>query len=292
MKKGKEVQISYWAAHATTIVSVTLVLLILGIIALITLGARKETARIRESLEVSVIMADSVSNDAALRQMAEMKSLPYCRNLALISKEKALAEWKAETGEDLEELFGVNPLSPEITFTMPEKYSCQDSIAMIEKQLSVLPGVEAVASPQGSMIESMNSNIARLGAILGAIAIVLLIISFVLINNTVHLTVYARRFTIHTMQLVGATDGFIRRPVVARNFLAGVLAGLFASGLLWIAIGFAPKAGYAELEPASMWPVLSLICGGLIVLGGLLCAIAAAIATQHYLRKDYDKLFR
>lgn len=292
MKKGKEVKISYWAAHATTIVSVTLVLLILGIISLITVGARRETLKVRESLEISVIMADSVGNDMAAARMQDMKALPYCRNVTLITKEQALAEWKEETGEDLEALFGVNPLSPEISFTMPEQYSNPDSIAKIERSLAAIQGVESVATPQGEMVETMNRNITRLGAILGGIALVMLIISFVLINNTVHLTVYARRFTIHTMQLVGATDAFIRRPVVTRNLLAGVMAGAFASILLWLAMALAPKAGFEELHDIIGWESMAAICAALIILGGLICALAASIATRHYLRKDYDELFR
>ncbi|MDE5843610.1 MAG: permease-like cell division protein FtsX [Muribaculaceae bacterium] len=292
MKKDKEVKISYWAAHTTTIVSVTLVLLILGLIALISVGARKETTRVRESLEVSVIMADSISNEGARACMESMKALPYCRNLNLITKEKALADWKADTGEDLEALFGVNPLSPEISFTMPEAYSISDSIAKIEKHLSSLPGVESIATPQGQMVEQMNHNITRLGTIMGGIALVLLIISFVLINNTVHLTVYARRFTIHTMQLVGATNAFIRRPMTLHNLLAGVLAGVIASALLWLAVGVAPKAGFSELQQVIDWQVLAVISGALILTGAFICAVTAAIATQHYLRKDYDELFR
>ena len=292
MKKGKEVKISYWAAHAITIVSVTLVLIILGFISLIILGARHETARIRESLEVSIIMADSVSNPTAAARMNQLRSLPYCNNLRLISKEQAMADWKVQTGEDLEELFGVNPLSPEITFTLPEQYSRHDSIAKIEKFLSALPDVEEVATPQGEVVDAMNTNIAKLGSILGAIAIVLLIISFVLINNTVHLTIYARRFTIHTMQLVGATNSFIRRPIVGRNFVAGLLAGLIASALVWIAIGVAPRAGYPEITQVITLPLITCICAGLVILGGLLCSLAATIATQHYLRKDYDQLFK
>lgn len=292
MKKGKEVKISYWAAHAITIVSVTLVLIILGFISLIILGARHETARIRESLEVSVIMADSVSNPTAAARMNELRSLPYCKNLLLISKEQAMADWKAQTGEDLEELFGVNPLSPEITFTLPEEYSRHDSIANIEIYLASLPDVEEVATPQGEVVDAMNDNIAKLGSIMGAIAVILLIISFVLINNTVHLTIYARRFTIHTMQLVGATNGFIRRPIVTRNFIAGILAGLIASALVWVAIGLAPNAGYPEITQVISLPMIACICAGLVILGGLLCSLAAMIATQHYLRKDYDQLFK
>ncbi len=292
MKKGKEVKISYWAAHATTIVSVTLVLLILGIISLITLGARHETRRIRESLEVSVIMADSVSNEGAKSCLESMRALPYCRELELITKEQALEDWKADTGEDLEALFGVNPLSPEITFTMPERYSVTDSLTKMEKQLSSLPGVEAVATPQGEMVEAMNDNIAKLGAILGGIALVLLIISFVLINNTVHLTIYARRFTIHTMQLVGATNAFIRRPVVLRNLGAGALSGLIASALIWTAAGLAPQAGITGLNEIIDLPSMMILCIALIACGALICALAAAIATDRYLRKDYDELFR
>lgn len=292
MKKGKEVKISYWAAHATTIVSVTLVLLILGIIAIITLGARHETRRIRESLEVSVIMADSLSNQGAQACLEDMRRFPYCKNLTLITKEKALQDWKEDTGEDLEALFGINPLSPEITFTMPERYSITDSLTKMEKQLAALPGVEAVATPQGEMVESMNDNIARFSAILGGIALVLLIISFVLINNTVHLTIYARRFTIHTMQLVGATNSFIRRPVVIRNLAAGALAGLIASAVLWLVVGLAPQAGITEIEEMIDWPAMLILCAALIVCGALICAAAAAIATDRYLRKNYDELFR
>lgn len=292
MKKGKEVHISYWAAHATTIVSVTLVLLILGIISLITIGARRETSRMRESLEISVIMADSVSDEGAVARLGEIRSLPWCRNPKLISKKQALEEWKRETGEDLELLFGVNPLSPEVSFTMPEAYSHPDSIKKIEAVLAAIPGVESVATPEGEMVRTMNENISRLGAILSGIALVLLIISFVLINNTVHLTIYARRFTIHTMQLVGATDAFIRRPVVSRNFLAGLLAGCFASALLWLATALAPKAGFPELGELIGPVYLATVCIALPLLGGLICAVTAAIATRHYLRKDYDELFR
>lgn len=292
MKKNKEVQISYWAAHATTIVSVTLVLLILGLITLITTGARHETTRIRESLEVSVIMADSVSNDFARSRMEKMRSLPYCRNISLITKEKALADWKAETGENLEELFGVNPLSPEITFTLPERYSHPDSIRKVEKYLAAMPGVEGVAAPEGELVNAMNHNITRLGLILGGIAAVLLIITIVLINNTVHLTVYARRFTIHTMQLVGATNGFIRGPIVKRNLLAGAIAGIIAAAMLWVAVALAPQAGYAEVGTMITREIMALLSIGLVALGAIICAAAAAIATTHYLHKDYDKLFR
>ncbi|MDE6009938.1 MAG: permease-like cell division protein FtsX, partial [Muribaculaceae bacterium] len=109
MKKGKEVKISYWAAHATTIVSVTLVLLIIGIIALVTTSARQETRRLKESLEISVIMADSISDAQASVTLRALERQPFCRNLRLITRREALEAWKAHTGEDLEALIGLTP---------------------------------------------------------------------------------------------------------------------------------------------------------------------------------------
>lgn len=291
MKKGKEVKISYWAAHATTIVSVTLVLLIIGIIALVTTSARQETRRLKESLEISVIMADSITNPQAAATLKSLERQPFCRNLRLITREQALEAWKADTGEDLEAVFGVNPLSPEISFTMPAEWSNPDSLRRIEKTLLAVPGVEEVAVPGGDLVATMNSNIGKMSMILGIIAVVMLVISFVLINNTVHLTIYARRFIIHTMQLVGATNGFIRRPVVWRNCFAGIIAGIVASGLLGATIALAPQAGFTDITNIITWPIFGVTALCLIILGGGICALTASIATTRYLRKDYSELF-
>ncbi|MDE6578291.1 MAG: permease-like cell division protein FtsX [Muribaculaceae bacterium] len=292
MKHNKEVTISYWAAHLTTVVSVTLVLLIIGIIALISVVASTETRRLREKLEVSVVMADSVSNAGADKLAAVIKEKSFAHDVKVISKEEALKNWEADTGENLETLFGVNPLSPEVTFSVTAEYGSENALKKIEGELSPLPGVENVVLPDSSMVESMNRNIEKFTVILGVIALVMIIISFVLINNTVHLAIYARRFTIHTMQLVGATNGFIRAPYIGNNMLSGLFSGLIAAGLLGIALAFAPQAGFAEAGEFVSWALYGMIAGGLILLGILLCGIAAFMATTRYLRKDYDGLFR
>ncbi len=136
----------------------------------------------------------------------------------------------------------------------------------------------------------MNTNIARLTIILGSIALVMLIISFVLINNTVHLTIHSRRFLIHTMQLVGATNGFIRRPIVIRNLYAGLFSGVLASILLAAAFWGAPEMGYNEIQTYITPEILGITALILIILGGLICSISALIATSRYLRKDYHQL--
>ena len=292
MKENKEVKISYWAAHLTTIVSVTLVLLIVGVIAMAGIGARSETQRLKEQLELSVIMADTVADASAAQIADRIKSEPYAHSVKVINKAQALDNWTKETGEDLEKTFGVNPLSPEVTFGINADYASPASIKKIATQLEKLPGVDSVGAPDATMVERMNENIEKLAIGLGIIALVMILISFVLINNTVHLSIYARRFSIHTMQLVGATNGFIKRPFISDNMLSGLIAGGLASAILAAIMWFAPDAGFAVLHSVIGWELFAAVAGVLILTGTLLCAFAACIATARYLHKNYDELFK
>lgn len=292
MKENKEVKISYWAAHLTTIVSVTLVLLLVGIIALIWLSADAETRRLRERIELSVVMADSIPDSMARELADRIAEQPYCGKVTFVSKEQALRNWTEDTGENLEELFGVNPLSPEVNFSVKADYASVGEIAKIRKSLESVPGVESVAAPDASMVEAMNRNISSLTFILAAVAVIMLVISFVLINNTVHLTIYSRRFSIHTMQLVGATNGFIRSPIVMNNMLSGLLSGVLAAGILALSLWGARGGNVFDVVSFISWPELYAVAGGLVLLGMLLCALAALIASNRYLRKDYDELFK
>lgn len=292
MKGEKEFKISYFAGHATTIVSVTLVLLLAGIIAMISIGARRETRKIRESVELSVILADHVSDSAADTLLAALKGKPFVASPTLITRAQALEQWKKDTGEDLEAVFGVNPLSPEIEFTLPEQYANPDSIAKIASTLQTLEEVEEVAAPDSQMVEKMNSNIEAMSVVLGVIAFVMLVISYVLISNTVRLTIYSRRFTIHTMQLVGATGGFIARPVVLNNMLAGIIAGVVAAGVMAVALASAPHYAGMDFGEFIGWTDYAWIAIGLVCGGALVCCIAAWFATRRYLSKDYGELFK
>ncbi|MDE6794486.1 MAG: permease-like cell division protein FtsX [Muribaculaceae bacterium] len=292
MKNNKEVKISYWAAHLTTIVSVTLVLIIIGIIALISITATSETRRLREKLEVSVVMSDTISDGITKAISERIAVQPYALGVKVITKDEALKNWKNDTGEDLEALFGVNPLSPEITFSVKSDYATEAELKKIEEYVTAIPGVEGVALPDSAMVESMNRNIEKFALILGVIALVMIIISFVLINNTVHLAIYARRFTIHTMQLVGATNGFIRRPFVNNNMLSGLIAGILAAGLIAISLAAAPNAGFTDVSKHITWEMFAIVGSSLVVAGVLLCGVAAWFATSRYLHQDYDELFK
>lgn len=291
MKANKEVKISYWAHHLTTIISVTLVLLLMGIIVLIWISADTETRRLKEKIELSVIMCDSIPEGTTKSLAEELKREPYAQNVRVISKEEALKNWEEDTGEDLLELFGINPLSEEVTFGVKADYASATTIGKIKQKLEKKPEVSTVSSPDKEMIDSMNRNIQRLTVVLGVIAAIMLLISFVLINNTVHLTIYSRRFTIHTMKLVGATNGFIRRPVILNNMLAGLIAGLFSSAIIAIAMLGAKKAGLPDIAHYVGWPTFGIVAAGLVAAGLLLCGLASCMSANTYLRKDYARLF-
>lgn len=290
--KNKEIKISFWASHFTTIMTVTLVLLLGGIIAMVWLGARNETIRLKERLELCVILADSIPDSQGLRLAADIQRQPYVGTVRFTTREEALQEWTADTGEDLQELFGVNPLSPEVSFTLKSEYGSKESIARIRSSLAKIPGVESVSSPDDEMVDAMNHNLARITVILGVIAAIMLLIACVLINNTVHLAIYSRRFTIHTMQLVGATRGFIRRPIVLSNMLCGLIAGLLSSGLCALVMWGARHAGVVDTATFLPWGTFGIVCVGMTVAGVLICGLSSMLSATHYLHKDYDELFR
>ena len=290
--ENKEVKISFLASHLTTIVSVTLVLILVGIISLVWVGAENETRRLREQVELSAVMADSVSDARAKEIGHQIAQEPYSKKVRVISKAKALEYWNRQTGEDLKALYGVNPLSPEVTVALKADWNTSARLDSLRKVLLTIDGVESVDAPDSDVVEAMNSNIAGLTLILAVIAVVMLVISFVLINNTVQLTIYSRRFTIHTMQLVGATNAFIARPVVMSNALCGLVAGILSALIISGCLAGAPHAGVGNPIASLGWQMLLVIAGGLILLGILLCSLSAWIATARYLRKDYSELFR
>ncbi len=292
MKPQKEIKISNWAVHITTGVSVTLALLTLGLIAMIWIAANSESRRMIEKIEISVVLADDVSDSRANEISVALAKTNFANNVTVISKEDALNNWKEATGEDLEHVFGVNPLSPEISFTVANEYSSVKGIESIKKRVSEVEGVSEVGAPDSGLIEAMNSNIKKLTLGFTVLAAIMLVISFVLINNTVRLSIYSKRFTIHTMQLVGATNGFIRRPFIASNALVGAISGLISASLLSALLAASGSMGFKELSNLIDWFWMGMVDVGLIVGGALICALAALFATTHHLRQDYEDLFK
>ncbi|MDE7419510.1 MAG: permease-like cell division protein FtsX [Muribaculaceae bacterium] len=292
MKPQKEVKISSWAAHTTTGVSVTLALLTLGLIAMIWIAAAVESRRMMEKIEISVVLGDEVDDARATAICNAIANTKFAQNVRYISRQQALDNWKETTGEDLEHVFGVNPLSPEIAFTVDAEYSTVGKIEGIKKSVAAVKGVEEVGTPDSKLIETMNENIKKLTLIFTIIAAIMLVISFVLISNTVRLAIYAKRFTIHTMQLVGATDGFIRRPFLIANATVGAVAGLVSGALLSGMLAASGQMGFEELSTLINWKWMGIVDAGLILGGTLICGLAALLATTRHLHQNYEELFK
>lgn len=285
----KKSKISYISANITPIISVSLVLLLLGVVALMGIATNSMTDYVKENIGFDVV----IKNDASITEIDGLKQYwlkaPYVNSVKYISKEDALRSWELDTGENLMEVIGVNPLSAEFEIRVKKQYVSVDSLNKIEYELRKNTAIESVQMHK-DIVDQINHNVQRVMLVLALVLLLLIIISFVLINNTVRLAVFSRRFLIHTMKLVGATPGFIRRPFVLTNILNGFIAScvavvILASGVYYL---FNSNPDYASLVEISH---VGIVFGALILLGVLMCAIAATLATNRFISLDYDELF-
>ena len=288
-KPNKKSRISFFHSDTTTVMSVALVLLLLGIVAFLGVAATQVTSNLKENIGFDVVVKENAT-EAEVNQLKQMwNNAAYMSSVKYVSREDALKEWERETGEDLMEVLGVNPLSAEFEVKVKAAYANVDSLNKIEYQLKQVPGIESVQMHK-DVVDTINHNIKNVALILIAVAVVLLIISVALINNTVRLTVYSRRFLIHTMKLVGAKPSFIRRPIVVSNAVNGIIASIIAmvllSGVLYYLIEF--EAGWGSVIRLVD---VAVVYGMLLAVGAVICALAAMFAANRFIALDYDELF-
>jgi cell division transport system permease protein len=290
MDKRRHNGISTFSAQITSTISVALVLMLLGIIALLGIAAKATTDNIRQNMGFDIILTENATDADANRIKQVLLHAGYVSSTKFISAQDAINKWQEDTGEDLIALLGVNPFSPEFEVRVKAQYADIDSISNIISQFERMPSVAEI-NVHTQIVESINNNIRNIAVILLIISAALLLISFVLINNTVRLTIYSRRFIIHTMKLVGATAAFIRRPFIINNIVHGIIAAVVAI-LLLSGLFFYIKS----LDPAVIdiitYDSLIYVFVALIVAGIAICAIAALLATNKYLRLDYDDMFK
>lgn len=289
MAKKRSLHISVLGSRLTSVVSVTLVLVILGVAAVMTLAARTATDNVRRNMGFTVKMERGISDTRINAMKKALASAPYAESFVYAGADDILAQESEIIGEDIMLLVDENPYGAEFDVRVRPDWACGDSIIVLAERIRVMEGVDDVETDT-SVIDSVNTNIARLTWIMLAVAAALLIISFVLINNTVSLAVYSRRFVIHTMRLVGATGAFIRRPFLAAGALTGLTAAIIASGILAGAQAYAMHAD-AALAANLSWAASAAIYAALIVVGVLICLLASVFATNRYLRSDIDDYY-
>lgn len=277
------------SVQLTATVSVALVLLLLGMVATLALAAHRITTDIKEHMGFDVVLTEQSTLDDINRFKQLFSNAPYVASFRYYSPEEANETWHQEMGENLTELLDVNPFLPEFEINVKADYACADSLDRIMLPLAEMTGVEQV-NGHTEIVDHVNRNLSTIMMILLLAVCALLPISFVLINNTVRLTIFSRRFTIHTMKLVGASRGYIRRPFLLSNMLQGAIAGLIASGAL-IGLYYYIWSLDASVRGVASVETLCIVCAAMMVIGPLLCLSAAAFATQRYLTMNYDDLF-
>lgn len=285
----KKRRFSFLEARITSTLSVSLVLFILGIMALLGILANNLSVYVRENIGFSIVLKDSARERQVTELQEVLQNAPYVRAAQHITKEEALKEIMTELGENPEDVLGVNPLQASIEVRLKAEYANPDSIALIDAGLRSYSVVDDIQF-QKDLIQSVNENIRTISIILLALAVVLMIISYVLISNTIRLTAYSRRFIIYTMKLVGATPGFIRRPFILSNIVNGMIAAIIAILLLTGCISYIISEfdNFYTLITTSM---LLGVYGIVFLLGILLTAISAFFAVNRYIHMKRDDLY-
>ena len=282
---GRRLKTSY----VSTVVSIALVLYVLGLLGLVVFHARKLSDYVKENIGFSVILLDNAREADVIQLQKSLDATPSVKSTEYISREKAAQMLMEDLGEDFVSFLGYNPLSPSIEVKLRADYANPDSLAVFEKKLMGNEVVQEVYYPK-SLVHLVNENVKRIGVVLLVFSIFLFIISFSLINNTIRLSVFARRFLIKSMQLVGATQSFIRRPFVTQGVVPGMAGSMVAIVLLMLTLYFSQKS-IPELIDFQDVVLYLLLFGGVMLIGIIISWISTWFAVKKYLKIKTDSLY-
>ena len=278
-------------SYAMSLVSIMLVLFLLGAFAIFMMHARKLSNHIKENIGFEIVMNNDVKEANILRLQKELDAMPAVKSTEFITKEEAISRLSEDLGEDFLQWLGneANPLLPSIDVRFHAAYANTDSIAIIENQLLENTDIKEVFY-QKSLIDLINNNLRKIAIVLMVVSLALLFIAIALIRNTIRLSIYSKRFLVRSMQLVGATESFIRRPFLRQGVLQGFFGGLLAD-LFLVGILYAISKRVPDLMLVQDMTVIGAILIGIVVLGMLLAWFSTRSALDKFLKADLDKLY-
>ena len=282
--------VSFINSKLTATISISLVLFLLGLIILLSLFAKNLSDYVLENLSFDIVLSENMKADQIDRLQKQLEVRSFTKSVEYISKEDAAIQLEEELGQSPEEFLGFNPLPALLVVHLNADYAHADSIPVIEQQIKGLSADIKGIEYQEELINLVNNNLAKVGVVLFGIAALLMVISFALINNTIRLMVYSKRFLIHTMKLVGATNGFIRKPFIKSNIALGIIAAFIAMVLLiWFLFYFIE--GVNEISGMISWESMGLVFVSILVLGILISWIATYFAVNKYVHMRGDELY-
>lgn len=276
-------------SYVTSVISISLVLVLVASAAILALSAGSVARYFKENMAVSVLLKQSTREDEGRRFSEQLAEKEFVKESRFISKEEGAEEMKALLGDDFLSVFESSPIPISIDLRLDGDYVTKDSINVIKSSLLENSLVDEVVY-QETLVETLNENLGRIGLILGIVILLLLLISFALINNTVRLNIYARRFTIHTMSLVGAVRSFIARPFLRRAAIQGLVAGVLASGSLLAVILYFTRDSELLGQLLDMRMVYGVLAGT-VLLGILICILSTLLVVNKVAYIDKDDLY-
>ncbi len=276
-------------AWISTVISISLVLLLVGVAALLLVNARSVSDYFKENMQVSVIFRQDVSEADALAWQSRLDALPCIRSTEFISREQGLAEMKKLLGEDFLDVFETAPVPLSVDVTLRADYVSPDSLDVVRAAVGASPLVEEVTW-QTSLVEALNANLRKIALVLGVFILLLLVISFALIGNMVRLNIYARRFTIHTMQLVGATKRFIRAPFMLQSAFQGLFAALLAILMLTGGL-YVLRNEFSQLFEVIRLDLLLAVFGIMVAAGIVITAVSTFFVVGRQVGYTKDEIY-
>ena len=280
---------SFFHSRLTSIISIALVLFLLGLVFLIGLLGNQLSVYVKENLSFSIVLKDNIKDVEIKRLQNSLNSACFVKSTEYISKEQAIKELEEELGENPETFLGYNPLQASLEVKLKSQYAHPDSLPAIERKIKSYTSV-ADLMYRKDMMQMVHDNVNRITLILLALAAVLVAISFVLIGNTIRLLIYSKRFLIHTMKLVGATPGFIRRPFIWYNLVSGILAAVLAVLMLTGMLYYLQNELQGFINLLDMQQLM-VAYAGIFLMGIILSVVATHISVNKYLRMNEDQLF-
>ena len=274
----------------TLCISTSLVLILLGMVVFTVFTAKDLSSYVKENLTVTMALAEDTTEPEAQQLMEQLRARPYISNLEYINKDSMLAEQTVEMGIDPSEFAGYNPFFAMVEFQLKAEYANSDSLRWISQELKRNAKIDEVTYPQ-DLIDSVNNFLTKVGIVLLILAALLLFVSFSLINNTVRLGIYARRFSIHTMKLVGASWGFIRAPFIRQAVVLGLVAGILACVVLGIGV-YVLFTYEPDVMKVITWRVLFITGCAVLVCGVIITTFCSWLSVNKFLRMKAGELYK
>lgn len=288
-RDNKSVTRRFLHSYLSSLISITLVLVLAGTGGLVAVNALGMRDYFRENLSISVIFDASTTESNAKKLTESIAAKSFVKSAQFISQERGTLEMKEILGEDFLNVFDFNPVPISADIHLISEYVHPDSLENIEAEIMLNPGIREVVWER-NLIEVVSENLEEIGIILLVIISLLLFISFFLINNTVRLNVYSKRFTIYTMKNVGAKRSFIKRPFLIQAVIQGLISGLLAIGILSGVLYFLSK-DFSQLYKMMNPALVIYLFGGVLLFGILLCLVSTLRVLNKVLSLPADDLY-